>query len=628
MKQLTSILAFLFISVMAWSSVSLTPKPVKVYSITVQEKNADFYVGQVAAWKTVVEKDKSNAEAWFNYFKATRYARFLDKNQTWDEKPIAEKAFEIVPNTFEGQYMMAWMNQGNKVVKRKYLDKAYEYNPNKYEILESFISIYIKEGNEVKAEEFAQRMYETGEMSTGMLSWNYNILQSVEDGGILFTWGDNDTYPAWVLQYAKGIRKDVKVINSNLIFDEDYRKKVLKDLGLPTFKSTEKDNAATQQAIVKHIMKHSKRPTYINVTTNPKFREPFKKDLYLTGLAYKYSKHDFDNIAMLKNNVENKFALDYIKLDLGFDLSQAVVNHTNMSYLPSFIMLYKHYKESNDQVKADGIKNMMLKIGTANNELEKINKYLGHNDAQIRSYPDLNIKKLERKFQKVDEAFYASSTELSIGEYDQFLMDLVKNREFDKLAICKVNKIDWRSKLSEENKNLTDDIIFKNGHPNNAKMPIQNISYEAAKLYCEWLTNVYNASSYKKKKYKKVTFRLPSEKEWETTAAGGLSIAPYPWGGYSHQNAEGCYLSNYGVTSEGSANDGGFFPVLVDAYYKNNFDCHNMSGNVAEMVATKGVAKGGSWEDTPENCKIKAVKNYNAPSPAIGFRVFMDVKEE
>ena len=39
--------------------------------------------------------------------------------------------------------------------------------------------------------------------------WNYNILQSAEEDAILFTVGDNDTYPAIVLQHAKGIRNDV-----------------------------------------------------------------------------------------------------------------------------------------------------------------------------------------------------------------------------------------------------------------------------------------------------------------------------------------------------------------------------------------------------------------------------------
>ena len=49
----------------------------------------------------------------------------------------------------------------------------------------------------------------------------YNTLQSVEKDGILFTNGDNDTYPLWYLQIL-GYRQDVSIININLLNEEWY----------------------------------------------------------------------------------------------------------------------------------------------------------------------------------------------------------------------------------------------------------------------------------------------------------------------------------------------------------------------------------------------------------------------
>lgn len=44
-----------------------------------------------------------------------------------------------------------------------------------------------------------------------------NLLHSVGENGILFTYGDNDTYPLYYLQAKYNIRKDVSVLNTSLL---------------------------------------------------------------------------------------------------------------------------------------------------------------------------------------------------------------------------------------------------------------------------------------------------------------------------------------------------------------------------------------------------------------------------
>lgn len=368
--------------------------PEKIYGKNKVLKPNEYYLEQIPLWKTELEKNPKNADAWLNYYRANRNAYIKGEEDNSQKskgvsrfdrlKNIVDEMERQVPNTYEFNYVK-WLNGNNDLSLFPYLEKAHQLSPQSSEPIMNLIFYYEIKGDYVKRDENIEAFYNLGDYSPGLLNYSYNLLSGLEKDALLFTEGDKDTEAILLLTQGEKYRPDVRMLNVNLLLIKEYRERVFAELEIAPFDFdpilNEENYEQFQQLIIQRVADNKKlRPVYAAVTVSQPYTNSIKQSLYLTGLAYLYSSTNIDNIPILIENIEHVFLLDYLTAYFVVnDISIGNVNSMNGNYLYPFAALSKHYYKIGDIKKGDYYKTFALKVASEGEIMEQYSIIFGEN---------------------------------------------------------------------------------------------------------------------------------------------------------------------------------------------------------------------------------------------------------
>jgi DNA-binding SARP family transcriptional activator len=202
-----------------------------------------------------------------------------------------------------------------------------------------------------------------------------NMLIGLEKDAIIFTNGDNDTFPLWYIQDVEGYRTDVKVINLSLLNTTWYIKQCRdNEPKTPITWTDEQIHRLTpvptkdgwlqvRDLAVRHILgvNEWKRPIYFAVTVPQTTFEPYLDILEFEGLAHRFVRRKGKNMINMDKTIENIYRkYDYSGIlddDWKRDDSFYLPPHTEhliQNYAAAFVHLA--LRQHRDSLYADAVR--------------------------------------------------------------------------------------------------------------------------------------------------------------------------------------------------------------------------------------------------------------------------------
>ena len=288
-------------------------------------------------WNGFVVQHPKDDVAWRNLFEICYNQEFRLRVKNWEAGvgyyrenmvPLLERIKKAIPGSYTAYYC-EYEGTLTETTDRRELsaDSAIVLLPKDapagdYELWMQYL---IPKRDTVRMTNVLTQYYESGQYPEESLQYHFNELQGMEEGGIYIGAHEGDVIGKMILQYVLGVHKDKILYDENAAMVPEYVQDVFGRIGIPfsdeiwnQLWSMWQDKTLT--AIMHYIFDHSKRPVYLSAhdiwqhIIGQGLPDELKACFYNEGLTMRYSTKPYDNRAVKRRNLEQRYRLEYLRM--------------------------------------------------------------------------------------------------------------------------------------------------------------------------------------------------------------------------------------------------------------------------------------------------------------------------
>ena len=278
-------------------------------------------------WEDYTRRHPTDEIGWRNYEQVWRSYMMVRGWPKEANHPLRtewrRRLAESIPNTYTYYFMNSGIDGYENAC------KAMELLPDDmaYSDMLHLIGIMMNREDTVRMTKLLTESYYRGFCPGYKLQYHFNELQGMPENALIIgTGGMGLIFPKLVIQYVLGQHRDKVIYQEGRSFDETYVEQFCQRFGIPKFdfkqwyrsRKPEPENVRAQyethKKVVQHICDNSPRPVCFSSMgmSNDFLTDSLKARLYNEGLTLRYSAKPYDNFAVKRRNIDQRYLFEYL----------------------------------------------------------------------------------------------------------------------------------------------------------------------------------------------------------------------------------------------------------------------------------------------------------------------------